>query len=547
MIRPGQHICINPASRIWLLLLFLALLAVSLNKGFWGAHGEARRAEVARETLQDGHWLVPTLLGEPFVTKPPLLYWSSAVSMGLFGVSDWAARLPALVATLGSWLAMLSLGRSYARELRKARGPGQADGDLGAVALLGLPLVIGMGLNAETEPLLLCFGLAAVAAVLRLPPRGMPRPRVVRLLPGFFLAAGFLTKGPLGWLFPLFGILAFERGLPVERRRLGRNDVLVILLLQAMLVLPWFILVMARLPEALNTWVGESVARLADADFQVHREAWWYYLPRLTALLPVLLFLDRGVWRDRIGRIPLVWLGLGLLLLSLAASKRTHYLLSLAPAAALLPVAASAAGRWARGRETLLRVLGAALPLLAAAAALVLLTRGGLEATPLVLASAALGAVASVWLWRQSGVTGLQQVAAGLLLALAAGAGGPLRAVDAYRSPRQFYQSCAELTEEPLPLINWRNDRYSTSFYLGRPVPPARSEEDLDRLAPGAAWLLCQAGDLEPLARPHRVRLRHAVHDPFLPSRVRTWLLVRLEQPVATRETDNLTGKGTTP
>ena len=527
------------------LLLGLALLSASLNKGFWGAHGEARRAEVAREVLQDGRWLEPTLLGRPFITKPPLLYWSSALCMRFFGVEDWAARLPALLATLGAWLALLSLGRAYAVELRLERsgtgpqaGEETADdaGQLAAAALVGLPLVLAMGLNAETEPLLLCCTAAAVAATLALPPRGeISRPLGPRLLPGVFLAAGFMVKGPLGWLFPLFGMLAFELGLPRARRRLAWGDAGLILLLQALLALPWFLLVLARDPGALNLWLGESVARLADADFQVHREPWWYYLPRLAVFLPPLLFLGRGAWRDRVGRIPLVWVGLGLLFLSLAASKRTHYLLSLAPAVALLPLAADRAGAWAGRRRRLLHGLTQILPWLVPAASAWLLARGLLEPTPVVLGALGLALAGIWWLRRRSAEGELRNLTLAMLLVLLTGAPTVLTAVDAYRSPRAFYLACAGSRYNQQPVLNWRNDRYSASFYMRRAIPSARNEAELDSLAPRGGWLLCQEQDLEPLSRPHRVVLRRDLRDPFLTARRRVWVMAKLDAAQAAR------------
>jgi hypothetical protein len=103
-----------------------------------------------------------------------------------------------------------------------------------------------------------------------------------------------------------------------------------------------------------------------------------------------------------------------------------------------------------------------------------------------------------------------------------------LAAVDAYRSPRAFYEACAQRPLGGLPIINWRNDRCSASFYLRRMVPPARDETELDRLAPRGGWLLCQEQELEPLARPHRVVLRREQRDPFLPGRGRVWILAYL-------------------
>lgn len=68
---------------------------------------EARYGEIARLTVSNGFWLMPHIDPHtPFFAKPPLSTWLSAVSMMLFGVNEFAARLPALLASLAAlWVA----------------------------------------------------------------------------------------------------------------------------------------------------------------------------------------------------------------------------------------------------------------------------------------------------------------------------------------------------------------------------------------------------------------------------------------------------------
>ncbi len=72
---------------------------------------DALSAEIAREMLTAGHWITPWANGFRYAHHSPLLYWTIAWSFGLFGVSDWAARLPVALATLGLFTATFSLGR----------------------------------------------------------------------------------------------------------------------------------------------------------------------------------------------------------------------------------------------------------------------------------------------------------------------------------------------------------------------------------------------------------------------------------------------------
>jgi 4-amino-4-deoxy-L-arabinose transferase-like glycosyltransferase len=71
--------------------------------------------QVAREMLQRHDFITPTIDGIRFFDKPPLMYWMAAGSMHLFGVHDWAARLPLALGVLALLFAVYALGiRFYA-------------------------------------------------------------------------------------------------------------------------------------------------------------------------------------------------------------------------------------------------------------------------------------------------------------------------------------------------------------------------------------------------------------------------------------------------
>ncbi len=62
---------------------------------------EPRYAQIAREMLARHDWVTPVLNGTAWLEKPVLYYWGAILSYKLFGVSDWAARVPsAAMATL---------------------------------------------------------------------------------------------------------------------------------------------------------------------------------------------------------------------------------------------------------------------------------------------------------------------------------------------------------------------------------------------------------------------------------------------------------------
>jgi 4-amino-4-deoxy-L-arabinose transferase-like glycosyltransferase len=102
--------------RAWMPAALLALLAARCWL-MWAAPladtTEARYGELARQTVTHGYWLMPHMdAATPFFAKPPLSTWSSAAFMTVFGISEFAARLPSLLlCALTVWIAMAFAGR----------------------------------------------------------------------------------------------------------------------------------------------------------------------------------------------------------------------------------------------------------------------------------------------------------------------------------------------------------------------------------------------------------------------------------------------------
>ena len=103
-----------------LLILLPALLLYPTRSFHLLEPDEARYAQISREMLDDGAWVVPTLQGKPYLDKPPLLYWLVRVNYGIFGVSEGAAPLIPAPAGHGGHLPLHPPGRPLAVD-RRAR------------------------------------------------------------------------------------------------------------------------------------------------------------------------------------------------------------------------------------------------------------------------------------------------------------------------------------------------------------------------------------------------------------------------------------------
>ncbi|HEX8087877.1 MAG TPA: glycosyltransferase family 39 protein [Blastocatellia bacterium] len=100
---------------------FLAVLALASVTFFFGlgllalvGPDEPRYAEVAREMFAGGDYISPRLCGCLWFEKPVLLYWMSAASYHLFGVSEFAARVPSAAAATATLIFLYCVLRRFA-------------------------------------------------------------------------------------------------------------------------------------------------------------------------------------------------------------------------------------------------------------------------------------------------------------------------------------------------------------------------------------------------------------------------------------------------
>src|SRR5207237_6908774 len=113
----------QPQWRFLLLVLILPALLLYPSLRFHLLEpDEGRYAEIPREMLQRGEWVVPYLQGEPYLDKPPLLYWLVMLSYRVFGVSAASARLVPALAVHGCVLAAYLPGRRSLGERAAFRG-----------------------------------------------------------------------------------------------------------------------------------------------------------------------------------------------------------------------------------------------------------------------------------------------------------------------------------------------------------------------------------------------------------------------------------------
>src|SRR5579883_887849 len=278
----GSHPQREPCRLLSLLLLLLLpalLLYPSLSFHLFEPD-ESRYAEIGREMLQRGEWVVPYLQSEPYLDKPPLLYWLIEAAYTLFGVQIWAARLVPALAVHGCVLLVYLFGR---------RSVGERAAFWGALGLALAPGWVSMGRLLLMDSLLTLWTTLALFSAFE-------AVRGERLRWGWWLLAslacglGVLTKGPVA-LVLLLPVLWLQRWLTGSGCRIGRAGMLGFLAVVLAVTLPWYVAMTLRIPAFARDFIWEHNIQRFLAPF-AHEHGVWFYIPVLLfGLLPCTLLL----------------------------------------------------------------------------------------------------------------------------------------------------------------------------------------------------------------------------------------------------------------
>jgi len=303
---------------------------------------EGMHASIAQEMVEGGDYVTPRLFGQPFYDKPILFFWVQAISLQLFGMNEFAVRLPGLLFGL--------LGNVTTAAL--------------AWRVLGARVGILAGLLHATMVLPIALCQAAVHDVALVPWTNLAmlslwesryaittrRSLLTTLAAGACFGLAILTKGLIG-----VALVCASWGLFllwVDRMSGWRYRCLLVGAFGVGLVVasPWYLAMELSNPGYLYYYFVERHLLGYVTSTQVHGdEPWWYYLPVFAGgALPWVAYLPVAVREGWLGRgvettpqrqfVQMIWIWLlfSLVFLSSAHSKMVTYILPLFPAAAIL-------------------------------------------------------------------------------------------------------------------------------------------------------------------------------------------------------------------
>jgi 4-amino-4-deoxy-L-arabinose transferase-like glycosyltransferase len=205
---------------------------------FWGLGSypllqpdEGRNAEIAREMLESGRWLVPTYNGLPYLDKPAFFFKTVALSLGLFGESETAARLPSALFAFGTLVLVYAF-------CRRVYDTGTAR--LAALVIATSPLFFAFARFVIFDMALAFFVTGAILAAYRAAESDGLVKRRLYAVSAACAGAATLVKGPVGFIVPTLVLTAFHVWQGPRswwREAFAWRNMLVFLAL----VVPWFV------------------------------------------------------------------------------------------------------------------------------------------------------------------------------------------------------------------------------------------------------------------------------------------------------------------
>jgi hypothetical protein len=341
---------------------------------------DAVQAQIARNMLSSGDWVTAHLDGIPYFEKAPLIYWLIAGSYKVFGVSDWAARIPVslfsiALALLTAWCGAWAFGRRA-----------------GFYAGLCMATCVGLFLftRIQIPDVMLTFTiLVSVWSMMRALDEEEPHPRAWSLVLAASLGVGLLWKSLIGVVFPVGAgliYLFFTKEL-FSRRTWQRLHPFTGALIALAIAAPWhvlatirnppyFVFTMKSVPGAYHGFFwfyffNEQLLRFLNLRYPRDYNTvprLWFWLFHFLWLFPWSVYLP-ALWKlkfrpvDRAAKLRLMALCLtGVVLVFFTFSTtQEYYSMPVYPALALLlgSVMALKDDRWVRNGTRVLAIISA--------------------------------------------------------------------------------------------------------------------------------------------------------------------------------------------
>lgn len=446
---------------------------------------EGRYAEIPREMLVSGEWIVPHLNGFIYIEKPPFQYWMTSLAYSVFGVHEWTARLWTAVSgwmTVGLIAVYVLRSRGRIAALRAWT--------FGISSFMWM--LVAHQLTLDTS--LTFFTTAALVAYCE----SQRAPHLWWLNYAMWVALGcaVLTKGFVALALPAVAFALYCVSARDWRRRetlhMFRGAVVL-----AMVIAPWMVAIQLRVPDFFDFFViREHILRYLTPIAE-RSEPWWFFIPILVAgalpwsvslLKPLLTSWRAAAVPGEFAERRLLWLSAIVIFVFFSAShsKLVPYILPMMP---LLWALACDIGQDCRADALVVDSLVTLAFAICGAAALVWMMRSTPALASIVLpirgtlvgvfAIIATGSVAALLLVRRAARSSLVALASAWIVAATWIEFGPA-SLNAHYSAKNLAHVLIERGARNAPIFSIDTYDQTLTFYLGRTVGLVRYRGELE-------------------------------------------------------------------
>ncbi len=322
-------------SAFLLALFFIFTYLVPLNERLLWQPDETRYAEISREMLQKGDWIVPYLLNIRYFEKPVAGYWINNISQMIFGDTNFSVRFGAVFAIIitASLIYCLAIVLWCNRNIAF----------IASLIYISMFLVFAIGTYSVLDPMLTMWLTACmVSSFWLLKASTVPLKLLAWAVMGFTCGVAFITKGFLALAIPvivMLPVMLYQKRF-IEMLKFGNIGIIS----AALISLPWVLAVNKYEPDYWHYffWI-EHIQRFLSENAQ-HKTPFWFYIPIITfGVIPWLGLLPGAIhksWQER--KINpemfflLCWFTIPFVFFSIAKGKLLTYILPVMAPLALM-------------------------------------------------------------------------------------------------------------------------------------------------------------------------------------------------------------------
>ncbi|WP_092509370.1 lipid IV(A) 4-amino-4-deoxy-L-arabinosyltransferase [Xenorhabdus mauleonii] len=316
----------SKAGAVLMALFFILTYLLPLDGRLLWQPDETRYAEISREMLQRGDWIVPYFLDVRYFEKPVAGYWFNNISQWIFGDNNFAVRFGSVFSILISAFLLYRLAMMMWQCRQTAF--------VSSLIYISMFIVFSIGTYSVLDPMFSLWITAGIVSCYWTLKASSTRERVAAWsVLGLTCGMAFMTKGFLALALPVISmvpITLYQKRF-LEMLRFGFLAVIFAILIS----LPWVIAIALREPNYWHYffWV-EHIQRFASENAQ-HIAPIWYYLPILVlGVIPWLGLLPGALvksWKEKKDRpemfFLLCWFVVPFIFFSIAKGKLPTYVL----------------------------------------------------------------------------------------------------------------------------------------------------------------------------------------------------------------------------